>query len=123
MQLQRLQEQMKFLTEERDTMASALEAKESQLLGLQAQVDLLRNHNSETEAWLTSMWCSQNWQLQVLANQSISKELVPNTNIKHLFWRHLQLLVWSALLSIHWQAGSSRCELGLHSNTCIQALH
>ncbi len=55
MQLQRLQEQMKFLTEERDTMASALEAKESQLLGLQAQVDLLRNHNSETEAWLTSM--------------------------------------------------------------------
>ncbi|KAL0047798.1 hypothetical protein WJX82_000192 [Trebouxia sp. C0006] len=55
LQLQRLQEQMKVLTEERDTMANALEAKESQLLGLQAQVDLLRNHNSETEAWLTSM--------------------------------------------------------------------
>ncbi len=55
LQLQRLQEQMKVLTEERDTMANALEAKESQLLGLQAQVDLLKNHNSETEAWLTSM--------------------------------------------------------------------
>jgi len=55
LQLQRLQEQMKVLTEEQDTMANALEAKESQMLGLQAQVDLLRNHNSETEAWLTSM--------------------------------------------------------------------
>ncbi|DBA94296.1 hypothetical protein WJX77_005306 [Trebouxia sp. C0004] len=55
LQLQRLQEQMKVLTEERDTMANALDAKESQLLGLQAQLDLLRNHNSETEAWLTSM--------------------------------------------------------------------
>ena len=54
-QLRRLQQQMQLLTEERDAVASALEAKESQLLGLHAQVDLLRNHNSETEDWLTSM--------------------------------------------------------------------
>lgn len=54
-QLRQLQQQMQLLTEERDAVASALEAKESQLLGLHAQVDLLRNHNSETEDWLTSM--------------------------------------------------------------------
>ncbi len=55
LQLRQLQDRVKQLTEERNAMATALEAKESQLLGLHAQVDLLRNHNSETEAWLTSM--------------------------------------------------------------------
>ena len=54
-QVQQLHEQMKQLMYERESMASSLEAKESQLLGLHAQVDLLRNHASETEAWLTSM--------------------------------------------------------------------
>ena len=54
-QVRQLQQQMHKLVDERDSAASLLEAKESQLLGLQAQVDLLRNHSSETEAWLTSM--------------------------------------------------------------------
>ena len=47
--------QVEHLLAERDSLANVLESKESQLLGLHAQVDLLRNHTSETEAWLTSM--------------------------------------------------------------------
>lgn len=54
-QVQQLEQKISQLLNERDSMASTLEAKESQLLGLHAQVDLLRNHGCETEAWLTSM--------------------------------------------------------------------
>lgn len=54
-QVQQLEQKISQLVSERDSMASTLEAKESQLLGLHAQVDLLRNHGCETEAWLTSM--------------------------------------------------------------------
>lgn len=54
-QVQLLEQKISQLMSERDSMASTVEAKESQLLGLQAQVDLLRNHGCETEAWLTSM--------------------------------------------------------------------
>ena len=53
--LQQLQEQVRQLSDERDSLVNTLETKESQLLALHAQVDLLRNHASETEAWLTSM--------------------------------------------------------------------
>ena len=53
--MQQLQHQINQLMSEKDSMASVLEAKESQLLQLQAQVDLLRTHACETEAWLTSM--------------------------------------------------------------------
>ena len=54
-QVQQLEQKINQLVSERDSMTSTLEAKESQLLGLYAQVDLLRNHGCETEAWLTSM--------------------------------------------------------------------
>lgn len=55
LQNQRLQVQRQQLTDEREKMVRTLESRENQLLGLQAQVDLLRNHASETEAWLTGM--------------------------------------------------------------------
>ena len=50
-----LQEQVRQLTAARNVLAEAAEAKEAQLFDLHAQVDLLRNHASETEAWLTTM--------------------------------------------------------------------
>ncbi len=64
-------------------------------------------------------------QLQVLANQSIT---IVATGAQH----HCEtsVLKASALIlsgqksnpSIHWQAGSLTCELGLQSNTCIHII-
>ena len=53
--MQQLEQKISQLMSEQDSMSSTLENRESQLLGLHAQVDLLRNHGCETEAWLTSM--------------------------------------------------------------------
>ena len=50
-----LQEQVQQLLAVKDSLSEAAEMKDAQLLDLHAQVDLLRNHASETEAWLTKM--------------------------------------------------------------------
>lgn len=52
---QQLREQLKQLAAARDALTEANEAKEAQLFDLHAQVDLLRNHTSDAEAWLATM--------------------------------------------------------------------
>ena len=50
-----LQEQVGQLNAARNVLAEAAEAHEDKLFELQAQIDLLNNHASESEAWLTTM--------------------------------------------------------------------